>query len=59
MIKRILTASVLCAVWLGSGCTSSDRDYMRNHIVQLDSRPPHRNHPADIPLAPISSSEGR
>lgn len=31
-------------VWLSTGCTSSDRDYIRNHIVLLESQKSQSNH---------------
>ena len=47
-MHRLLLVVVSCVVWLASGCTANDRDYVRNHIVEVDSKP---KLPKSVPLA--------
>ena len=41
MSRRILITAIGFTVWLGMGCTASDREYVRNHIVHVETPQPH------------------
>jgi len=40
MLRRVIIVVFSAAISFGVGCTSSDREYMRNHVVQLPSKTP-------------------
>lgn len=52
-MNRLVLIVISAALWLASGCTASDRDYVRNHIVQVDTRP---KLPKSVPVAHATSS---
>ena len=35
-MRKFILIAILGLVWLASGCTASDREYVRNHIVLLE-----------------------
>jgi hypothetical protein len=37
-MRKLLLIAISGLVWLGSGCTASDREYVRNHIVLLEQQ---------------------
>jgi hypothetical protein len=38
MLRRIIIALCGAAISFGVGCTASDREYMRNHVVETSSK---------------------
>ena len=40
MFRRVIIALCGAAISFGVGCTASDREYMRNHVVQTSSKTP-------------------
>ena len=37
-MRKFILIAILGLVWLASGCTASDREYVRNHIVLLEKQ---------------------
>ena len=37
-MRKLLLIAISGLVWLASGCTASDREYVRNHIVLLEQQ---------------------
>lgn len=48
-MRRLALILTSMLVWLSTGCTSSDREYVRNHIVLLEN-------PKQAPQLPVSST---
>jgi len=37
-MRKLILIAMFGLVWLASGCTASDREYVRNHIVLLEKQ---------------------
>jgi hypothetical protein len=44
-MRRLALILITTLVWLSSGCTSSDRDYVRNNIALLEKHKQTAPHP--------------
>lgn len=55
-MRRLAFTCSFLLVWLSMGCTSSDRDYVRNHIVLVDHDKAPRSAPPTLQTV-LSTSE--